>query len=96
MANKNKSIICDALCEHLVSGPCAVVIFGASGDLTKRKLLPAFYRLFERGSIPENFYILGYARTELDDNTFREQAKNVLIKTKKSLNTDKCFSFWYT
>ena len=76
----SKSIICDALCEYLVSGPCSVVIFGASGDLTKRKLIPALYKLFECGSLPENFYLLGFARTALDEDTFREQAKKILLK----------------
>ena len=43
--------------------PQAVVIFGASGDLTKRKLLPAFYHLFLEGMMPKGFAIVGYART---------------------------------
>jgi glucose-6-phosphate 1-dehydrogenase len=55
--------------------PQAVVIFGASGDLTKRKLLPAFWNLFVQGLLPEGFAILGYARTEMTDDEFREQAR---------------------
>ncbi|HVH53511.1 MAG TPA: glucose-6-phosphate dehydrogenase, partial [Actinomycetota bacterium] len=45
--------------------PQAVVIFGASGDLTKRKLLPAFWSLFVQGLLPKGFAISGYARTEM-------------------------------
>ena len=45
----------------------AIVIFGASGDLTRRKLLPAFYHLFLEGLLPKGFVIIGYARTEYDD-----------------------------
>src|SRR5438067_2026554 len=55
--------------------PQAVVIFGASGDLTKRKLLPAFYHLFMEGLLPEGFAIVGYARTEMTDDQFHDEAK---------------------
>jgi len=54
--------------------PQAVVIFGASGDLTKRKLLPAFYHLFLQGLLPKGFAIVGYARTAMTDEEFVEQA----------------------
>jgi glucose-6-phosphate 1-dehydrogenase len=50
--------------------PQAIVVFGASGDLTKRKLLPAFYNLFVRGRMPKGFAIVGYARTEMSDEDF--------------------------
>ena len=43
--------------------PAAIVIFGASGDLTKRKLLPALYRMVKDGSLPEKFTVIGVART---------------------------------
>jgi glucose-6-phosphate 1-dehydrogenase len=58
--------------------PQAIVIFGASGDLTKRKLLPAFYHLFLQGLLPEGFVIVGYARTEMDDDGFREHAYDAI------------------
>ena len=45
--------------------PCIVVIFGASGDLTKRKLLPALYHLDQAGLLPENFAVVGVARRDL-------------------------------
>ncbi|MCU7495649.1 MAG: glucose-6-phosphate dehydrogenase [Ignavibacteria bacterium] len=51
---------------------CIIVIFGASGDLTKRKLIPALYKLFEHDLLPERFAILGVARTELTDKKFRD------------------------
>ena len=57
-----------------VPEPFALVIFGASGDLTSRKLLPAVYRLFQQGLLPEQFAILGFARTEMSDEAFRRQA----------------------
>jgi len=58
--------------------PQAVVIFGASGDLTRRKLIPAFYHLFLEGLLPKGFAIVGYSRTELSDREFREQAREAV------------------
>src|SRR5207249_3192609 len=55
--------------------PCALVIFGASGDLTKRKLFPALYSLALRRLLPESFGIVGVARTEEGDADFRERMK---------------------
>jgi len=55
--------------------PCTMVIFGASGDLTKRKLFPALYSLAYRQMLPEKFSVLGVARTEGTDNEFRERMK---------------------
>src|SRR5438093_12612828 len=54
--------------------PQAIVIFGASGDLTRRKLMPAFYHLFVEGLLPHGFAIVGYARTEMSDEDFHELA----------------------
>src|ERR1700675_3506227 len=51
--------------------PCTVVIFGANGDLTTRKLMPALYRLAYERKIPPNFAVLGNSRTAMDDETFR-------------------------
>ena len=58
--------------------PQAIVIFGASGDLTKRKLLPAFYHLYLQGLLPKGFAIIGYSRTEMSDDEFREMAKQAI------------------
>ena len=51
--------------------PCALVIFGASGDLTHTQLMPALYALAVRNLLPPRFGIVGDARTEGDDATFR-------------------------
>src|SRR5919201_3143467 len=50
--------------------PCALVIFGASGDLTRRKLFPALYSLAYRRLLPERFGVVGVARTEMTDAEF--------------------------
>jgi glucose-6-phosphate 1-dehydrogenase len=59
-----------------VAPPCAVVIFGASGDLTKRKLIPALYNLFKYEVLPEEFFVLGMARREKSDEDFRRQLRS--------------------
>jgi glucose-6-phosphate 1-dehydrogenase len=55
--------------------PCAFVIFGASGDLTGRKLIPALYNLACQDLLPSGFAVLGFALTPMDDDTFREQMR---------------------
>ncbi len=54
---------------------CALVIFGASGDLTQRKLFPALYSLAFRHLLPRNFAVVGVARTEESEDDFRERMK---------------------
>ncbi len=52
--------------------PCVLVIFGAAGDLTRRKLLPALYNLTREGALDERFAVIGYSRAEQSDGEFRE------------------------
>jgi len=54
------------------SDPCAIVIFGATGDLTRRKLLPSLYNLRANGLLPREFAFVGIARKPMDDEAFRE------------------------
>jgi len=58
-----------------VADPCVVVIFGALGDLTKRKLLPSLCNLANYGTLPKEFAIVGVARRELSEAQFREQMR---------------------
>jgi glucose-6-phosphate 1-dehydrogenase len=60
--------------------PCALVIYGASGDLTKRKLLPALYSLAFRRLLPENFAVVGIARTEESTSGFRARMRQAIEK----------------
>ncbi|HEV8481810.1 MAG TPA: glucose-6-phosphate dehydrogenase [Candidatus Eisenbacteria bacterium] len=55
--------------------PCAFVIFGASGDLTSRKLLPALYALWHDMLLPARFAVVGVSRGDMDDAAFREKAR---------------------
>src|SRR5438034_771085 len=52
--------------------PCVIVIFGASGDLTHRKLIPSLYDLFRQGALPEKTKIMGVSRTPMSDDEFRD------------------------
>lgn len=59
-------------CDVEIPPPCSLIIFGASGDLTRRKLIPALYRLHRHKLLPRAFFILGASRTEMGDNQFQE------------------------
>src|SRR5215475_8407541 len=54
---------------------CIVTIFGASGDLTKRKLIPALYNLALEKRLPERFAVVGYARSEMSHEEFRQKMR---------------------
>jgi glucose-6-phosphate 1-dehydrogenase len=58
--------------------PCVFVIFGASGDLTQRKLMPALYSLAYRRLLPEKFAVLGAARSEESTDEFRERMEQAV------------------
>lgn len=58
---------------------CIIVIFGASGDLTKRKLMPALYALYRQKLLPERFAILGTSRSPYSDSAFRKKIKEDIL-----------------
>ena len=60
--------------------PNTLVIFGAAGDLTRRKLLPAVYNLDMDGLLPDNFAVVGFTRRDWDDATFRKGAREAIGK----------------
>jgi glucose-6-phosphate 1-dehydrogenase len=68
--------------------PCCVVIFGASGDLTKRKLLPALYRLVQERLLPAEFAIIGLARTEMSTDDFRARMKEAIAEFSEAKSVD--------
>jgi glucose-6-phosphate 1-dehydrogenase len=68
-------------CDFVTPGslaPCTLVIFGASGDLTARKLIPAFYSLYLTDSLPVPFAVVGCSRTQLSHDEFREKMKQAI------------------
>lgn len=69
------------------------VIFGASGDLTKRKLIPAIYSLFAQNLLPEKFILLGVSRTEFSDDEFRTNMKLAINEFKEIDDVSKIDDF---
>src|SRR5450432_1103722 len=61
-----------------IPGPAIMVIFGASGDLTKRKLLPALYHLEQSGLLPEKAAIVGVARRPLGDEFAKDMREGIV------------------
>jgi glucose-6-phosphate 1-dehydrogenase len=55
--------------------PCTMVIIGATGDLTERKLAPALYNLMLGGALPPEFTVVGFARRDLSDAEFRDHLR---------------------
>jgi len=53
--------------------PLTLIIFGASGDLAKRKLIPAVFELYKNGYLPNDIVVLGVSRSKLSDDAFRDQ-----------------------
>src|SRR5277367_4362006 len=76
--------ILDSPCPPLISKatpqlpPTAAVIFGATGDLTHRKIVPAFYHLAKNGLLPEGSVIIGFARRPKTDEEFRKDLGEAL------------------
>ena len=58
--------------------PVTVVIFGASGDLAKRKLIPALYELERGGYLPERYAVIGFSRTPMSDDAYRDAMRGAL------------------
>jgi glucose-6-phosphate 1-dehydrogenase len=67
-------------CEIESPAPFSLVIFGASGDLTQRKIIPAVYRLQSIGLLPREYLVLGAARTPSSDEDFRESMRGAVKK----------------
>ncbi len=70
----------EGLSARAVPQPCTVVIFGATGDLTHRKLIPALYNLAADGELPPAVTIVGFARREKSDDEFRHEMEEATRK----------------
>ncbi len=68
--------------------PCTIVIFGASGDLTSRKLIPALYHLFAEKQLPNPVRIIGFARREKSHEAWREELKVALAQFSRTKRVD--------
>ncbi|KLO61934.1 glucose-6-phosphate dehydrogenase [Dermacoccus sp. PE3] len=61
-----------------IAGPCSVVLFGVTGDLARKKLMPAIYDLFHRGLLPPGFSLVGFARRDWEDQDFMQIVKDAV------------------
>lgn len=68
----------DIICAEVQAPPNAMVVFGASGDLTHRKLLPSLFQVFKRGLLSEKFCLLGCGRKDLSTEQFRQIARQAI------------------
>jgi glucose-6-phosphate 1-dehydrogenase len=75
-----ENAVLDARSSVAVAEPCAIVIFGASGDLTHRKLIPALFELAACSSLARRFAIIGFARSEMNDAAFQESVAEAVRK----------------
>src|SRR5690606_27227435 len=77
------------LSKHRGAPPTIIVIFGASGDLTSRKLIPAIYNLGIDNLLPADFRLIGYGRREMSDEAFRESALDSIRQfSRRELNPE--------
>jgi glucose-6-phosphate 1-dehydrogenase len=74
------------------ANPCILVIFGASGDLTRRELVPALYELAQQGLLPDPFAIVGFARSDWSDDEFRREMRDS-VKAQCSFDEERWDAF---
>lgn len=70
------------------AAPCAIVIFGASGDLAKRKLIPALYELSREKLLPDKCVLVGFARSPITHDEYRRDCQQAVTKFARSKNID--------
>jgi glucose-6-phosphate 1-dehydrogenase len=80
MSAPSANLLTSGVAEALHPQPCTLVIFGGSGDLSHRKLLPAIYNLAVDGVLPTNFAVVGFAIDDMDDVKFRAFAREGIQK----------------
>ncbi len=81
------------MADNTHPAPCLIVIFGASGDLTKRKLLPALYDLHAEGRMPAQFAVMGVSRSPLSDDDFRSRVEEFARKNSKGFDPQRWADF---
>jgi len=91
MENKNFILTDNEFCVNEKAGPCSIIIYGASGDLTARKIIPSIFGLFKQNFLSDNFYVIGCARTKMDERVFREKMKTALKAHSDDENTMNAF-----
>lgn len=79
-------MILEVTCRGMAKGaqpdPCIMVIFGVAGDLARQTLIPSLYGLACQGLLPEPFAVVGFARRDWDDETFRADLRQIVRRKK--------------
>ena len=88
MDQLDELLICRLDFARKIIEPCSIVIFGASGDLTARKLIPALFHLFAEKQLPAPFRIIGFARREKSDQAWREELKAAFTQYSRTKQVD--------
>ncbi|MBL9216366.1 MAG: glucose-6-phosphate dehydrogenase [Opitutaceae bacterium] len=89
MADATRHPFLHGLSKHRGSPPTVIVIFGASGDLTARKLIPAIYNLAHDGLLPAEFFLIGYGRKPIPDAEFQQVAAGAIREfSRRELNAE--------
>ena len=83
----------DIICAEIGAPPTAMVVFGASGDLTRRKLLVSLFEIFKRGLLDERFYLLGCGRKEISDEDFRQIAEGAIREESSDTSAEEIVPF---
>ncbi len=81
-------MVCRLDTGRKVLEPCSIIIFGASGDLTARKLIPALYHLYKEKQMPEAFRVIGFARREKTDAAWRGELRAALDQFSRTKPVD--------
>ena len=83
----------DIVCAETPAPPTALVVFGASGDLVHRKLIPSLAQLREQGLLSEHFCLLGCGRTEYSDEQFRDSVRKALEQSTPTVTPETISTF---
>src|SRR5471030_1281642 len=84
----SESQVCNISEVRKAVEPCTIVIFGASGDLTARKLIPALYHLAKDKQMPPTFRIIGFARRDKTDESWRAELRAALDQFSRTKPVD--------
>src|SRR5260221_13366908 len=80
--------LAEGLHDYRLTDPSIMVIFGANGDLSSKKLLPAIYNLAKQRLLPAGFAVMGAAIDDMSDDAFRKHAADVITQHSRSQNID--------
>lgn len=88
MKAKSFEVPCPGLEKGEPPEPCAMVVFGAGGDLTRTALVPALYELSRQNLLPEPFALVGFARRDWDDDGFRREMREAVSAQAEDIDDD--------